>query len=78
MNKVRERGGKCEEREGEQENPRGWGRRGNELNIRVHFSLLHQLHALRQPRAHLGQLLFHLLDLRVRGELLRRGDLSMS
>lgn len=39
----------------------------NVLYVGVHFPLLHQLDALGQAGAHLGQLLFHLLDLGVRG-----------
>jgi hypothetical protein len=45
------------------------------LNIGIHLALLHELDRLAQLGAHLGQLLLHLFNLGVGGELLRRRDL---
>lgn len=49
---------------------------GNLLDVGVHFTLLHQLHAFSQASPHLRELLFHLLDLSVRGKLLCCCDLQ--
>jgi len=49
---------------------------GNLLDVCVHLTLLHQLHALGQASAHLRELLFHLLDLSVRSKLLSCCDLQ--
>lgn len=46
------------------------------LDVGVHLPLLHQLDAFVEAGAHLGELLFHLLDLRVRRDFLSRCDLQ--
>ena len=56
---------------------RGGKREGCILDVSVHLALLHELNAFIKTGAHLRELLLHLLNLCVGGNLLCRGDLNM-